>query len=222
MYKSIVFDVDGTLVNSLEACYKFFKQICSEHGRPYTIRVGKGVYEIRKPEDLKPFFREPYNEIYDKLGFNWVKDREWIKRDYFTFMCKNIPSLVHGIDSVLKRLKEGGVLLGVVTSTEPELTEINLRSTGLYDLFDLVVANDEKRRAKPAPDYLNYWFQKMRINPETSAYIGDQPADIRAAKAAKTKPIGVTWGFSDYQTLLREEPADIARNTRMLEAVLSL
>lgn len=221
MYKAVAFDGDGTIFDSLHTYHKFLKQLCKERGKDYIIRNGKEAYEIRNPEDLRPFFKEPWEEIYNLLGFDWNKDRAWIRRAHLTYMCKSVPSIILGMEEILRDLVERKVPLGLVTSSEPKVTEINLRATGLYNIFSYVAAHDGTRKRKPAPDYLHLCFDKLGVAPDTSVYVGDQPSDIQAAKAAKTKSIGVTWGFSDYKTLLKEEPTDIARNPRMLEAILS-
>ena len=222
MIKAVVSDSDGTLFNSLETYYNFFKKICREAGKPYIIQNGKGKYFVSNPADLKPFFREPYHETYILLGFNWELDRSWIEKEHTTYMCKNIPSVVPGMYETLKDLKARKTLLGLVTSADPDITEIKLRSTNIFDLFDVIISNDKTKRAKPAPDYLLECFGKLNVAPEGTPYIGDQPADIQATKAARARDISVTWGFSDYQTLLKEEPTEIVRNVKMLRATLNL
>ena len=103
-----------------------------------------------------------------------------------------------GMEDVLVRLHEEGRRLGVVTAKR--------RST-LGHLFEAVVGGDETERHKPDPEPLLLAARRMNADPGETAYVGDSPFDIRAAKAAGMHAIAVSWGqIHDRARLEREEP----------------
>lgn len=223
--KAVLFDLDGTLVDSLSTHFDFFKYLCNKHGKEFALRDGKKKVVLNTPSNLRGIFREPYEEIYNMMGLDWNEHKDMIKREYLTYMTNNIPRLVPGIDSLLVRLKNKKMPLAVVTSAEKEITEIRLRTLGIYNLFECVVAESFTNRTmkkKPAPDMLLACARELGVNPRETGYIGDQPADMQAGAGAGMKRFAVTWGFSDYNSLLGEEPDAIARNVPMLEGILSI
>ncbi len=223
MFEALVFDLDGTLVDSLKTHFDFFKYLCNKHGKEFALRSEKKKVVLNKPSDLRGIFREPYEEVYDMMGFYWDKYKDMIKIEYLTYMTKNIPPLILGMDSLLVKLKDNKVPLAIVTSAEKEITEIRLRTLGIYNLFECIVAESFVNRTmkkKPAPDMLLACAQELGVNPRKACYIGDQPADMQAGAGAGMKRFAVTWGFSDYYSLQKENPDGIARNVKMLEAVL--
>jgi pyrophosphatase PpaX len=84
-----------------------------------------------------------------------------------------------------------------------------------------VVGGDETERHKPDPEPLLLAAKRMKVAPETCAYVGDSPFDIRAAKAAQMQAIAVTWGgIHDRAKLEREEPDAIVEHAEELYDVL--
>jgi pyrophosphatase PpaX len=124
-----------------------------------------------------------------------------------------------GMEDVLLRLRDEGRRLGVVTAKRRSTVELAFARVPLAHLFETVVGGDETERHKPDPEPLLLAAERMNASPAETAYIGDSPFDIRAAKAAGMYAIGVTWGrIHDRERLEREEPdAIVERAEELLE-----
>jgi pyrophosphatase PpaX len=112
-----------------------------------------------------------------------------------------------GMEDVLRQLHEQGHRLGVVTAKRRSTVELAFARVPIAHLFETVVGGDETQKHKPDPEPLLLAAERMNARPEETAYVGDSPFDIRAAKAAGMHAIAVTWGrIHDRERLEREEP----------------
>jgi pyrophosphatase PpaX len=112
-----------------------------------------------------------------------------------------------GMEDVLVRLHADGHRLGVVTAKRRSTVELAFARVPVAHLFETVVGGDETERHKPDPEPLLLAAERMRADPAETAYVGDSPFDIRAAKAAGMHAVAVTWGrIHDRERLAREEP----------------
>ena len=112
-----------------------------------------------------------------------------------------------GMEDVLLRLHEQGHRLGIVTAKRRATVELAFARVPIAHLFETVVGGDETQKHKPDPEPLLLAAKRMSAQPDETAYVGDSPFDIRAAKAAGMHAIAVTWGrIHDRERLEREEP----------------
>jgi pyrophosphatase PpaX len=112
-----------------------------------------------------------------------------------------------GMEDVLLRLHEQGHRLGVVTAKRRSTVELAFARVPIAHLFETVVGGDETQKHTPDPEPLLLAAKRMNARPDETAYVGDSPFDIRAAKAAGMHAIAVTWGrIHDRERLEREEP----------------
>src|SRR3954469_12186102 len=122
-----------------------------------------------------------------------------------------------GMEDVLVRLHEEGRRLGVVTAKRRATVELAFARVPLGHLFETVVGGDETERHKPDPEPLLLAAARMNADPAQTAYVGDSPFDIRAAKAAGMHAVAVSWGrIHDRVRLEREEPDAIVDNAEEL------
>jgi pyrophosphatase PpaX len=126
-----------------------------------------------------------------------------------------------GIEDVLVRLKDEGRRLGIVTAKRQATVDLAFNVLPLRHLFDIVVGGDETNRHKPDPEPLLLAARRLDVEPESCAYVGDSPFDIRAAKAAGMHAIAVTWGgIHDRGKLEAEKPDAIVDTAEELYGVL--
>ena len=118
-----------------------------------------------------------------------------------------------GMQDVLVRLKEEGRRLGVVTAKRRETVALAFRHVPLGHLFETVVGGDETERHKPHPEPLLLAAERMGASPGETAYVGDSPFDVRAAKAAGMHAIAVTWGRMHDRARLEAERPDAVVGT---------
>jgi pyrophosphatase PpaX len=122
-----------------------------------------------------------------------------------------------GMEDVLVRLREEGRRLGIVTAKRRATVELAFARVPVAHLFETVVGGDETEKHKPDPEPLLLAAERMRADPAETAYVGDSPFDIRAAKAAGMHAVAVTWGrIHDRERLEREEPDVIVETAEEL------
>jgi pyrophosphatase PpaX len=122
-----------------------------------------------------------------------------------------------GMEDVLVHLHEEGHRLGVVTAKRRSTVELAFAQVPIAHLFETVVGGDETDKHKPDPEPLLLAAARMHAEPADTAYVGDSPFDIRAAKAAGMHAIAVTWGrIHDRERLEREEPDAIVDTAKEL------
>src|SRR5438045_2166948 len=99
-----------------------------------------------------------------------------------------------GMDEVLVELKEEGRRLAIVTAKRRATVDLAFATVPLGHLFEAVVGGDETKRHKPDPEPLLLALERLDAQPDKTAYVGDAPFDVRAAKAAGIHAVAVTWG----------------------------
>ncbi|MDQ5820666.1 MAG: HAD-IA family hydrolase [Actinomycetota bacterium] len=126
-----------------------------------------------------------------------------------------------GMDDVLVRLKEEGRRLGIVTAKRRATVELAFARIPLAHLFETVVGGDETERHKPDPEPLLLAAERLGAAAAETAYVGDSPFDVRAAKAAGMHAVAVTWGrIHGRERLDAERPDVIVHSADELYGVL--
>jgi pyrophosphatase PpaX len=126
-----------------------------------------------------------------------------------------------GMEDVLVRLREEGRRLGIVTAKRRSTVELAFARVPLGHLFETIVGGDETERHKPDPEPLLLAAERLGADPGGTAYVGDSPFDVRAAKAAGMFAVAVTWGrIHDRARLDAEQPDAIVDTAEELLGVL--
>lgn len=199
----IIFDCDGTLVDSLGQALESFNYALTKVGKP-----------PHSPEAIKKFF----GASADRILLNVLGDPDKAHRafelylDHQTELAKT-TRLHTGIKELLDSLTTQGVPLGVVTGRHARDLELVLRPHNLASYFQVMVTDSELPRSKPAPDGLLKAMQLMNADPRRTFYIGDSIVDIRAAHAAGCLSIGALWDpLAKAQELEKLEPSYLAHH----------
>src|SRR5262245_30923749 len=126
-----------------------------------------------------------------------------------------------GMEEVLVRLHAEGRRLGIVTAKRRSTVDLAFAQVAVAHLFETVVGGDETERHKPDPQPLLLAAERMGADPRQSAYVGDSPFDVRAARAAGMFAVAVTWGrIHDRRRLEREAPDAIVESAEELLGIL--
>src|SRR4051794_1574396 len=143
-----------------------------------------------------------------------------------TYRAHNEPlhaelACCRGMDGVLARLAGEGRRLGVVTAKRRATVELAFDRIPLRHLFEVVVGGDETERHKPDPEPILLALERLGAQPEGTAYVGDAPFDVRAARAAGVHSVAVTWGGIHPRERLEAEEPDAIVDTpeELLEAL---
>ena len=126
-----------------------------------------------------------------------------------------------GMEDVLVELKDEGRRLGIVSAKRRATIDLAFARIPLEHLFDVVVGGDETDLLKPDPEPLLVAADRLGVDPDDCAYVGDSPFDIRAAKSAGMHAVAVTWGGIHSRAKLEaEDPDAIVDAAEELLAVL--
>jgi len=219
--ESLVFDLDGTLIDSVGIYYAMMESVFKRLGWP-------------------PVPREVMRKAIKDGGFDWdlvlpagtghtteelIASAREIIREMYPRVFEDEVGLMPGAEQLLRRLHEHNVKLGVVTSTLGRFIGfklIPLKKRGLADLFRTVITLDDVKNRKPSGDPLLECARRLGQDPERCAYVGDATVDIVAGKAAGMKTIAVLTGVDDYEALKAENPDIILDSVSQLAERLNL
>jgi len=200
--QGVLFDWDGTLVNSYEADADAYLAMFREMGIPW------GVKELT--QHYSPDWYAVYRAA-ELPRHRWdAADTAWRKQ-----YAKHRPKLIAGTRRVLSRLA-GRHQLGLVTSGDRDRVIRQLRSFRLTQLFTARICAGDTERKKPHPEPLQAAIKKMRLDPSSCVYVGDAPQDIEMARSAGVFAIGVLGPFPTEKRLRASQP-DL-----LLESIQSL
>jgi HAD superfamily hydrolase (TIGR01509 family) len=212
--EGIVFDVDGTLTNSVEAYYEVFREVTSRFG-----------IQIRKEDVLRPMATGSL--IWDRIIPEDFLDRDEKIKQLMSVIPKVYQEVfqhVHpfvGLESVLKGLEEREIRLGALTSSRAVAVR-PLHNHALSHYFMVIMTREDGFPQKPAPDGILECLRRMEVSPDHAIVIGDTPLDIRAGKAAGTLTIGVLSGIGNRVQLEAEAPTAILGDVSELLSLLNL
>ena len=192
--KVIIFDMDGTLVNS-------------------SITIANAINYVRKnlgfePMEASKILRmvndhtiNPAQTFYHAKAFDADHER-WFSEYYSKNHDKELV-LYNGIKALLESLKSKGYRLAVATNAYRKSTLESLGHLEIFDLFDAIGCYDDVAEGKPAPDMLYKVFDEVGCSVDEALFIGDGPRDAEAAKRAGMDYIMVDWGFTDHTDAVR-------------------
>ncbi len=195
MIKAILFDFDGTLINTNDLIYM-------SHNYAFGKLYGR---DITKDEFLKLYGRPLLESLTDYYGSDGAELLEF----YREFNEKNHDLYVKSFDGVeegIKKLKNDGFLLGIVTSKRKSTLMKGLKFLGLSDYFECLITPADSEKYKPDPEPVLVGCRKIGVFPEETVYVGDSVFDIAAGKAAGTKTCAVKYSLTPADELERLQP----------------
>ncbi|MFN7874995.1 MAG: HAD family hydrolase [Pirellula sp.] len=214
-FDGIIFDLDGTLLDSIEDIGTATNRVLAELGKPthaisaYQYLVGDGVsvlFQRALPETIEdPGLRSRCMEM-----FEIAYSEEWNKRSK---PYDGIPGLLNSL--VVERLRVG------VLSNKPE--EFTKRCSSYFFPtipFDLVVGHSDRFPRKPDPSSARWMAEQWEVDSNRIAYVGDTNTDMKTAVGAGFFAIGVTWGFRPESELREHGAMQLVHSARELQEFL--
>ncbi len=213
MFTHVIFDLDGTILNTLDDLADSANHVCAAHGWPthpteaYKLMVGGGIPNLVKRFTPSGLSQEELSAVRSEFSA-WYGAH---KAD------KTAP--YNGMPEVLALLKSAGVKLSVLTNKAHHLAEAVVERY-YPGLFDAVQGALPDMPVKPDPAMLNMLMARIGAAPETTLFVGDSNVDIRTGKNGGLITCGVLWGFRS-QAELAGEGADHLIDTpaRLLQVV---
>lgn len=231
MIKTVIFDLDGTLLNTLEDL---------KNSTNFAMR--KFGYPERTLEEVRGFVGNGVRKLIERAIFNYSEeyykqenslpscphafcssdiDRclECFKKHYSENMY-NKTAPYDGILEVLNELHNNGIKIGVV-SNKFDAAVKELCKKYFKDLVDIAIGQSEDVLAKPSPTGVLKVMEILGADKNSTVYVGDSDVDVMTAKNANLSCIGVLWGFRDKENLkgadfIIDKPYDIINTIRSL------
>lgn len=194
---AVLFDLDGTLVDTNPAHVRAWQQALETHG--YRVAPDRIEVEIGKGGDtLVPSVLGKQAEDKDGEAL-----REAYGKAFLAIAEKERFEVFPQVRELLAALRKRGLKLVLATSSKKEYQEAIARSSGL-DLeseFDLLITASDAKASKPAPDLINAAVEKLQMSPAQCVMVGDTQFDAQAAKMAGVLTIGLLCGGNPRETL---------------------
>ena len=206
---TIVFDMDGTVLNTLKDLTISVNYVLEKFGMPkrtleeYRMFFGNGIrhaLELSLPEGTSP-------EILDEMVP--------VFREHYDRHCLDNTRPYDGILDLMKELKDRGYKMAIVSNKiDSAVKELNSRF--FSDFVDVAIGEKPGIRRKPAPDTVIEALKELNSNVNETVYIGDSEVDYATAENSGLRCISVLWGFRDKEYLeeigadvFAEKPGDI-------------
>jgi pyrophosphatase PpaX len=182
-YPAVLFDLDGTLIDSgaiILASFRHATQTVLRREIPdaelAALVGGSNIHDQMRSidaaqvDELVRVYREHNEPLHDEL------------------------EAFEGIEHVLARLTREGRRLGIVTAKRRRTVELAFAVLPLERYFDIVVTSDMTERHKPDPEPVLKALERLGVSPEEAAFVGDSPFDVASGKAAGVFTVAVAWG----------------------------
>lgn len=204
---AVLFDWDGTLVDSAEASYRCYVRLFDSFG----IGFDRSCFE----RTYSPNWQRTYQAVGLPRELWPEADRRWLEH-----YGQERTRLVPGAREALARLDQAGIAQGVVTSGDRSRVSRELAELGVAACFRTVVYGADTERRKPDPEPLLLALGRMAVAPDNAAYVGDSPEDVEMARAAGVRAVGVPGGFPNREALAASRPDVLAEDVRTAVTVL--
>ncbi len=210
MVQAILFDIDGTLLDSVDFHAHAWQEILARHGIDVTFdavraQIGKGGDQL-----LPVFVPKP---MLERLGEQIKQQRSRYFKEKYLPKVRPFPK----VPELFQRIRQDGKRIVLASSGKREEVDVNKRIAGIEGLVDADTSSDEADRSKPHPDIFVVALKKLGDpDPATVVAVGDTPYDAEAAGKAGIKTIGVLCGGFPEESLreagciaLYRDPADL-------------
>jgi pyrophosphatase PpaX len=191
---AIIFDFDGTMVNSEEETIRIARPVISKHlGREISDREMDGLKGKVWKKEFRNWFPENHMQVHQEIIQSWEQTDPEI-------------NAYTGVSEILRIILENGIPMGIASSRETSLLEEIIEKLEWKRYFKAVVGQDDTVKHKPEPEPLLLAAEKMGLKPSECIYIGDQIWDIKASKAAGMISGAALWGEGNIDALAHEKP----------------
>lgn len=200
--RGIIWDVDGTLVDTAELHLQAWSALARELERPFTRADFAGTFGWRNPEIIPKLFGKHYGaEEIATLGNR--------KEDLYRAEARKGVALLPGVRALLEGFHGIGHRQAIGSSAPRANVEMILELTQTRHLLPVAVTMEDTTRGKPDPEVFLLAAQRLGIPPERCLVFEDAPVGIQAAKAGGMRAIGVTFVGHHSEESLRAAGADL-------------
>ncbi|MDY6226461.1 MAG: HAD family hydrolase [Clostridium sp.] len=214
MFKVAIFDLDGTLLNTLD-----------DLANACNYALNKFSFPTHEVEEYKKFIGNGIYKLVERAVPNNKKDKETVEKvleifsEYYNEHMIEMTKPYEGIITLLDELRVKGIKLAVVSNKKHEFT-IEIVNKYFGNRFDVVLGHRENYKEKPDPTSVLEIIKKFNVSKSECIYIGDSNVDVMTARNSGIKCIGVSWGFRGKEELAKAQADYLADNTIELKNII--
>lgn len=214
MYDTVIFDLDGTLLDTLEDLAA-------------SVNAGlSGYTDVRRSlDEVRGFVGNGVRTLMARSLPGGMENPHYEEafaafRDHYAIHCRDHTGPYPGIMDMLSRLAQRGIRMGIVSNKgDREVKSMN--RTYFSGLMGAALGERENVRRKPEPDSLLEAMKELGAVPERTLYVGDSEVDVQTALNAGVDLLAVTWGFRGEEQLRSSGAEHFAHSPEDIEAFLS-
>ena len=218
--KAVVFDLDGTLLDTVPAIRQTSNLTLKRFGLPPIEAAevkrfaGDGVAKL-----VERFLRhsggaDAYNSFFSEACQTYL--------ELFARNCMFEVKPYAGMPETLQAMKHAGLRLAVLTNKPQDRAVDNIHGLFGHDLFEVICGITPQRRPKPDPTALLELLRHWKLQPSQCLYVGDTNTDMRTAQNAGLPKVGALWGFRDRAELSQFAPEHLAEHPLDLLDILGI
>ena len=212
-YETVIFDLDGTLLNTLE-------DLCDSTNFALT-QFG---YKKRTLAEVRSFVGNGIGKLIERALPQGLDNSDYSAvlacfKAHYALNCNNKTKAYDGINGLLNELKRRGMKVAVVSNKiDSAVNELCERYFEGY--FSVAIGEKENIRRKPAPDSVFAAMNRLNAEKRSTVYVGDSEVDVQTAKNAGIDLIAVSWGFRSKNELIKLGNFNIAATAEELSLLI--
>ncbi|WP_238650510.1 pyrophosphatase PpaX [Paenibacillus piscarius] len=212
MMECVLFDLDGTIVNTNELIINSFMHALKENNLPSLTR-----------EQIIPLMGTTLQQQLSAFSGLEAKDISLLERSYRSYNNAHHDELVQAfphVSETMEELQRRGIKLGVVTTKIRPNTLKSLEQFGLLKYMDTIVTVNDVTHPKPHPEPVLMAVANLGVDPARTLMVGDSAVDIQSAQAAGVRVAGVAWSLKGEDVLRTYEPDYIIHDMKDLYTIV--
>lgn len=214
MIKAILFDLDGTLLNTLDDIKNSVNYMLKKHG-----------FKERTLDEIRSFVGDGAKQMIERsIGFTEPKEQvlECLStyEAHYEIHKADLTKPYDGVYDLLNQLKEKDIRLAVV-SNKPMPQVIPLIEGLFPGYFEVILGETSELKRKPSPEMLFYAIEALKLSKEDVLFVGDSDVDMQTAINANVDAIAVLWGFRDETVLKKYQPKYIVNHPKEILTIIN-
>jgi pyrophosphatase PpaX len=187
-FHTVLFDLDGTLLDSVDLIVDSYRHAFRTHGLPSRTR-----------EEILAGMGTPLRSVFGTITSDGDEIDRWIAtyREYNLVHHDGRVSAYPGVVAMIRAIEAAGCVLGLVTSKNHGGALRGLKAIGLEDAMTIVIGADDVTQPKPDPEPVHLALERLGASAATCLFVGDSRHDMFCGKAAGVATAGITWGPFD-------------------------
>ncbi|WP_010098470.1 pyrophosphatase PpaX [Ornithinibacillus scapharcae] len=207
---TILFDLDGTLIDTNELINESFIHTFKHFGLDYT------------PEEILAFNGPPLKETFENIDLDKAEAMITTYRKHNLAHHDSYVKAFPHVKETLEMLKQQGIKMGIVTTKMRSTAIRGMKVTGIDSYFDTIIALDNVTHAKPHPEPVLKAMEHLDALPEKTLMVGDNHHDIESGHNAGVKTAGVAWSLKGEAKLMQYNPTYMLHDMKDLLKIIGV